>query len=78
MMLTITQGASSMKARPMFSCIREKPGPDVAVMAFAPAREAPHRAAMEASSSSIWMNSPPTSGIRRLILWGTSDEGVMW
>jgi hypothetical protein len=37
----------------MFSIIREKPGPDVDVIAFTPPQEAPRIAAMEAISSSI-------------------------
>ncbi|GAG20288.1 unnamed protein product, partial [marine sediment metagenome] len=46
----------------MFSIIRAKPGPDVALIALAPAREAPTRADMLASSSSIWMKMAPTKG----------------
>ena len=50
---TTTQGISVIAARPMFSCISEKPGPLVAVMAFTPAAEAPMMAAMLEISSSI-------------------------
>jgi len=42
-----------MWAYPMFSCMRLYPGPEVAVIAFAPAHDAPITAAMEAISSSI-------------------------
>jgi len=42
----------------MFSCMRLKPGPEVAVMAFAPAQLAPMTAPSEAISSSIWMAMP--------------------
>ena len=48
MTLTTTQGTSVMHANPRFSCIREKPGPLVAVMALAPARDAPMIAPMDA------------------------------
>ena len=54
MMLTTTTGTSSIAARPIFSIISEKPGPDVDVMALDPALAAPTMAAIEASSSSIW------------------------
>jgi hypothetical protein len=61
----------------MFSCIREKPGPLVAVMDFSPPTEAPMMAAMLAISSSIWMNLPPTLGSSRARISATSVEGVM-
>ena len=44
--LMTTQGVSVMTANPMFSIIREKPGPLVAVMARAPVQEAPMIEAM--------------------------------
>jgi hypothetical protein len=44
-----------MMATPRFSCIRENPGPLVAVNAFLPERDAPITAAMLAISSSICM-----------------------
>ena len=53
MTLTTTQGTSAMQANPRFSCMREKPGPLVAVMDLTPAREAPITAPMLAISSSI-------------------------
>ena len=52
---TMTQGVSVMAPKPMFSGIRLKPGPEVAVIERAPAQEAPSTEAMLASSSSIWM-----------------------
>ena len=61
----------------MFSCMSEKPGPEVAVSALAPASEAPMTAAMEAISSSIWMKWPPTAGRRRARTSAISVEGVM-
>jgi hypothetical protein len=42
-----------MIAYPIFSCINEKPGPLVAVIARAPVHDAPMMAPMLASSSSI-------------------------
>ena len=51
----MTQGVSVMHAYPMLSCIRLKPGPEVAVTALAPAHTEPMTAEMEAISSSIWM-----------------------
>ena len=62
MTLTMTQGTSAMQANPKFSCIKENPGPLVAVMDLTPASEAPITAPREAISSSIWMNVPPTVG----------------
>jgi hypothetical protein len=61
----------------MFSCFREKPGPDVAVIAFTPATDAPMHAAMPAISSSIWMNLPPTCGSRSAHLSAISVDGVI-
>ena len=61
----------------MFSCISEKPGPEVAVMAFIPAAEAPRIAATEEISSSIWMNLPPSCGRRSAQPSAISVEGVM-
>jgi len=53
-----------MDPQPIVSCIRLKPGPDVAVMAFFPPQLAPIIAPMDASSSSICMNIPPICGSR--------------
>jgi len=66
-----------MKAYPMFSCMRLKPGPEVAVMAFAPAQLAPMTAPREASSSSIWMAMPPTWGNLSARFSAISLEGVI-
>ena len=44
-----------MAAKPIFSCIRLKPGPEVAVMGLAPPQLAPTKAAIEPNSSSIWI-----------------------
>ncbi len=59
---TTTQGVSVMNAYPIFSCIRLKPGPDVAVMALTPVQLAPITDANDAISSSIWSIIPPTCG----------------
>ena len=77
MTVTITSGTSIMTARPMLSAISDRPGPDVAVMAFTPANEAPRQAIIEAISSSICTNVPSTSGRRLDISSATSEEGVM-
>jgi len=61
----------------MFSCFREKPGPDVAVMALRPESEAPMTAAMLAISSSIWMNFPPHRGRASARCSAISEDGVM-
>jgi len=61
-MSTTTVGTSIITPKPKFSIIRLNPGPDVAVIDLAPAQEAPKIAAIEASSSSNWINMPPTSG----------------
>ena len=74
---TTTQGISANAAKPMFSCLREKPGPEVAVMDLTPATDAPMTAAMLASSSSIWMNLPPTRGSFSAQPSAISVEGVM-
>ena len=66
-----------MHARPIFSIINENPGPDVTVITFFPPHEAPIRAAIDASSSSIWIKTPPTEGIRSENLSAVSVEGVI-
>jgi predicted secreted protein len=58
----MTQGTSAMIAKPRFSCIKENPGPLVAVIDFTPAREAPITAPRLAISSSIWIKVPATWG----------------
>jgi hypothetical protein len=61
----------------MFSCINEKPGPDVAVSALTPASDAPMTALIEAISSSICMKWPPTWGMRRDSTSAISVDGVI-
>ena len=46
-------------------------------MTFGPPHAAPIIAAIEAISSSIWMNIPPTFGNRSAILSATSVDGVI-
>ncbi len=53
---TKTVGTPSLWAYPIASCMRLKPGPDVAVNDFAPARLAPMIALALAISSSAWRN----------------------
>src|SRR4030042_996705 len=62
MTFTMTMGVSVIAAYPMVSCMSENPGPDVAVIDFAPPQEAPTTADIHAISSSIWRKDPPTSG----------------
>jgi len=51
--LTITQGVSVIIAYPILSCIKLKPGPEVAVIERRPPQEAPITAETAAISSSI-------------------------
>ena len=74
---TITQGTSAMAAKPMCSCMREKPGPLVAVKALTPARDAPITAPRLAISSSIWMKVPPFRGSSRAMNSMISVLGVI-
>ncbi len=74
---TITHGICAMVAKPSISCMRLKPGPEVAVSALAPASEAPQTAAMLAISSSIWMKGPPTSRQAAASTSAISVDGVM-
>ena len=57
--------------------MREKPGPDVAVIPRAPDHTAPMTAASDASSSSNWTNVPPISGNLREICSAISLAGVI-
>ena len=75
--LTITQGVSVHTARPRFSIIRLKPGPEVAVMDLAPVQAAPRIEAMAAISSSICRKVPPTSGSRSAMCSAISVAGVI-
>src|SRR5215831_5327286 len=61
----------------MCSIIRENPGPEVTVKALAPPQTPPCNAIDAASSSSIWMNVPPTVGMRAAKRSTTSVEGVI-
>ncbi len=61
----------------MFSIMSEKPGPLVAVIALAPVHEAPMMDAMDAISSSIWMNTPPFFGSFAAMCSAISVEGVI-
>jgi hypothetical protein len=64
-------------AKPMFSCIRLMPGPDVAVMALRPVQDAPIAAQMALISSSVWRKTPPVSGILWARRFAISLAGVM-
>jgi hypothetical protein len=75
--LTNTQGVSVISAKPRCSIISEKPGPEVTVIARLPPQTAPAIAIDEASSSSIWMNTPPTCGKRCAMRSTTSVDGVI-
>jgi hypothetical protein len=66
-----------MTPKPRFSIIKLNPGPDVAVIALTPAQEAPRMAFIDASSSSIWIKIPSTSGRRADIRSATSVAGVI-
>ena len=77
MTLATTQGTSAITAKPRFSCMREKPGPDVAVIDLTPASDAPMIAPMLAISSSIWMNVPPSAGSLTESISDISVAGVM-
>jgi hypothetical protein len=74
---TTTSGISAQVAMPMPSCIREIPGPAVAVRAFTPTMEARIRKSMAPTSSSDWRYVPPTWGRRRAIASEISVHGVM-
>jgi len=74
---TMTHGISVRAANPMFSCLRENPGPDVAVSAFRPASDPPITAAIAAISSSICRNAPRIRGRRLARYSATSVEGVI-
>ncbi len=75
--LTMTQGISVSMANPMFSCLSEKPGPEVAVRALQPASDPPITAAIAAISSSICRKTPPICGSRLARYSATSVDGVI-
>jgi hypothetical protein len=64
-------------ARPTCSIISDSPGPEVTVITFLPAHAPPRMAMEEAISSSIWMKTPPTSGMRAAKRSTTSVDGVI-
>ncbi len=74
---TTTQGTSAMEARPSISVMSDRPGPDVDVMDFTPANDAPTTAPIAASSSSVWMTEPPIFGSHSSANWRISVEGVI-
>ena len=57
--------------------MREKPGPDVAVIDFKPPKDAPTIAHILAISSSICINEPPIFGSLAPMTSIISVEGVM-
>ena len=72
-----THATSAVRMNPRFSCMRENPGPLVAVMAFFPPREAPTRAPILEISSSIWMKVPSSSNSRSDLSSEISAAGVI-
>ena len=74
---TTTHGISVEAAYPTCSCMSEKPGPLVAVIALRPASEAPSTAPSDAISSSICTATPPRGGNSSAIRSAISDEGVI-
>ena len=74
---TQTRGSSAIEARPSISVLSDIPGPDVAVMAFLPAKEAPTTAPIPAISSSHWIIAPPYFQTSRPKNCMISDEGVI-
>jgi hypothetical protein len=75
--LSTTSGSSAMVARPSISVLSDMPGPDVAVIAFLPAYEAPTATPMPAISSSACSTAPPYFQISRVRNCITSVEGVI-
>ena len=75
--LTTTSGSSAIVARPRISVFSDMPGPEVAVIAFLPANEAPSAAPMPAISSSACSTAPPYFQISRLRNCMISVEGVI-
>ena len=74
---TITAGISAMPASPTSSAISDRPGPEVAVIAFLPAYEAPSTDASAAISSSVWIATPPKRGSRAASHSRMSEAGVI-
>ncbi len=73
----MTHGVSVIAAYPILSCIKLKPGPDVAVIDSAPPHELPMTADMAPISSSICTYLPPTRGNSTDIISAISEAGVM-
>ena len=61
----------------MPSCMREKPGPDVAVMQSLPAPAAPNIMLTDAVSHSAWTKVLPSIGNHFAAPWAISLAGVM-
>ena len=57
--------------------MRERPGPEVAVIDLTPENDAPITAPIAASSSSVWRKAPPARGIHSVRKCRISDEGVI-
>src|SRR3990172_32653 len=74
---TITSGTSADPACETPSCIRARPGPEVAVIARTPVRAAPIAMFTADSSSSAWTARPPNRGIWRSIDSRISEAGVI-
>ncbi len=73
----MTHGTSAIEASPSISVMSERPGPEVAVMDFTPAKDAPTTAPIAASSSSVWTTVPPIFGSHSSGNWRISVEGVI-
>ncbi|GBD15098.1 hypothetical protein HRbin25_00989 [bacterium HR25] len=73
----MTMGVSVIPAADIASCIREKPGPAVAVMERAPATAAPMTWWAAAISLSAWRTAPPKRGSFSAMYSRTSEAGVM-
>ncbi|OQA66200.1 MAG: hypothetical protein BWY36_00934 [Candidatus Diapherotrites archaeon ADurb.Bin253] len=75
--LQTTIGASTIHAYPIPSCMSEKPGPEVAVIDFAPASDAPIIDTMLANSSSICIKTLPSFVSKKDNISAISVDGVI-
>jgi hypothetical protein len=75
--LKITDGISAIDDSPSISDINDSPGPDVEVIAFAPANDAPTTAPIADNSSSVCTHDPPVFGNHSDNRCSTSDDGVI-
>src|SRR5512140_2208235 len=75
--LTQTSGSSAIVARPSISDFSDMPGPEVAVIAFLPANDAPTTAPTPAISSSACSTVPPYFQISRVRNCMISVDGVI-